>query len=164
MIAGNDYHGSKVDVWSCGVILYAMMCGYLPFEDPDTAQLYKKILKGDFVLPQFVSQDGGDILSKVLNTDPDTRFTAEDIRKHRWFKQSQPICENQGLIIGKNSIPAEPKILEMIEQFGFKADYAEKCINNNKHNQVTTIYYLIHKRYEKQGLLPSHFNIHKQQL
>lgn len=55
MIAGNDYHGSKVDVWSCGVILYAMMCGYLPFEDPDTASLYKKILKGDFVLPQFVS-------------------------------------------------------------------------------------------------------------
>lgn len=94
----------------------------------------QKILKGDFVLPQFVSQDGGDILSKVLNTDPETRFTAEDIRKHRWFKQYQPICENQGLIIGKNSIPAEPKILEMIEQFGFKADYAEKCINNNKHN------------------------------
>ena len=87
MIAGNDYHGSKVDVWSCGVILYAMMCGYLPFEDPDTAQLYKKILKGDFVLPQFVSQDGGDMLSKVLNTDPKTRFTAEDIRKHRWFRQ-----------------------------------------------------------------------------
>jgi len=51
MIAGHDYIPSKVDVWSCGVILYAMVCGYLPFEDPDTAQLYKKILKGDFTLP-----------------------------------------------------------------------------------------------------------------
>jgi hypothetical protein len=51
----------------------------------------------------------------------------------------------------------------MIEQFGFKSDYAEKCINNNKHNQVTTIYYLIHKRYEKQKMLPSHFNISKQE-
>jgi hypothetical protein len=47
----------------------------------------------------------------------------------------------------------------MLEQYGYKPDYAAKCINNNKHNQVTTIYYLIHKRYEKQGLLPSHFNI-----
>ena len=48
MIAGQEYYGSKVDVWSCGVILYAMVCGYLPFEDPDTAKLYKKILRGDF--------------------------------------------------------------------------------------------------------------------
>jgi len=48
MIAGERYFGSKVDIWSCGVILYAMVCGYLPFEDPDTAKLYKKILRGDF--------------------------------------------------------------------------------------------------------------------
>jgi 5'-AMP-activated protein kinase catalytic alpha subunit len=113
-------------------------------------------------LPAFVSKDGGNILANILNTDPETRYTAEDIRKDRWFKLYQPICMNEGLIIGKNHIPAEPKILEMIEQFGYKPDFAEKCINNNKHNQVTTIYYLIHKRYEKQGLLPSHFNIHKE--
>ena len=48
MIAGERYHGSKVDVWSCGVILYAMVCGFLPFEDPDTAKLYRKILSGEF--------------------------------------------------------------------------------------------------------------------
>lgn len=48
MIAGEKYHGSKVDIWSCGVILYAMVCGFLPFEDPDTALLYKKILSGEF--------------------------------------------------------------------------------------------------------------------
>lgn len=45
MIAGKKYHGLKVDIWSCGVILYAMICGYLPFEDPNTNKLYKKILK-----------------------------------------------------------------------------------------------------------------------
>lgn len=157
MIAGQEYHGSRVDVWSCGVILYAMICGYLPFEDPDTTSLYKKILKGDFALPQHVSKEGSEMLSNVLNTDPETRFTEAQIRQHRWFKLHQPICKNEGLIIGKNSIPAEPKILQVIEQFGFKPDYAEKCINNNKHNQVTTIYYLMHKRYQKQGLLQSHF-------
>lgn len=76
MIAGLEYHGSKVDVWSCGVILYAMICGYLPFEDPDTSLLYKKILKGEYVLPSNVSRDGGDLISKILDTEPDTRFTA----------------------------------------------------------------------------------------
>ena len=43
MIAGKRYKGQDVDIWSCGVILFAMLCGYLPFEDPNTAQLYKKI-------------------------------------------------------------------------------------------------------------------------
>jgi 5'-AMP-activated protein kinase catalytic alpha subunit len=48
MIAGERYHGAKVDIWSSGVILYAMVCGFLPFEDPDTSKLYRKILSGDY--------------------------------------------------------------------------------------------------------------------
>jgi 5'-AMP-activated protein kinase catalytic alpha subunit len=62
-----------------------MVCGYLPFEDPDTAKLYKKILKGDFTIPKFVSPDGKDLIKKILNTDPDTRYTESDIKKHKWF-------------------------------------------------------------------------------
>ncbi len=48
MIAGLKYNGSKVDIWSSGVILYAMVCGYLPFEDKDTAVLYQKIMQGEY--------------------------------------------------------------------------------------------------------------------
>ena len=57
MIAGKRYHGSNVDIWSCGVILYALICGYLPFEDPNTNNLYKKILSGEFKMPKFLSPD-----------------------------------------------------------------------------------------------------------
>ena len=66
MIAGQRYHGSQVDIWSCGVILFALICGFLPFEDPNTANLYKKILNGDFNIPRFVSEDAKDLIKCIL--------------------------------------------------------------------------------------------------
>ena len=56
MIAGKKYQGLYSDIWSCGIILYAMVCGYLPFEDPNTTKLYKKILNCDFLIPGFISK------------------------------------------------------------------------------------------------------------
>ena len=70
MIAGKKYSGLQVDIWSCGVILFAMLCGYLPFEDPNTSQLYKKILNGDYKIPKFVSNEGKDLIKNILNTYP----------------------------------------------------------------------------------------------
>lgn len=85
MIAGKKYLGANVDIWSTGVILFALVCGYLPFEDPNTAKLYKKILSGDFFIPKFVSDDCKDLMKCILNTDPEKRFKAEDIWTHSWF-------------------------------------------------------------------------------
>ena len=48
MIAGKRYQGTMVDIWSCGVILFALLAGFLPFEDPNTSNLYKKILSADY--------------------------------------------------------------------------------------------------------------------
>jgi 5'-AMP-activated protein kinase, catalytic alpha subunit len=59
--------------------------GYLPFEDPNTSALYKKILAGDYSIPNFVSKEGKDLIKGILNTDPQKRFTIADIRKHSWY-------------------------------------------------------------------------------
>ena len=56
MIAGKAYEGPKADIWSVGVILFALVCGYLPFEDQNTSQLYKKILAGEYSIPKWVSK------------------------------------------------------------------------------------------------------------
>ena len=77
MIAGKDYVGVKVDVWSCGVILYAMLCGYLPFEDPNTDKLYQKIMNCEYSIPKYVSELGRDLIKKILNTDPNERYTIQ---------------------------------------------------------------------------------------
>lgn len=75
MIAGKRYVGMQVDIWSCGVILYAMLCGYLPFEDPVTSNLYKKIISGDFTIPKYISVSAKELLKGMLNIDPTQRFT-----------------------------------------------------------------------------------------
>ena len=89
MIAGKRYEGLNADIWSCGVILYAMICGYLPFEDPNTSALYKKIIAGDFHIPKFVSASARDLLHGILTTDPNRRYTIQTIKSHEWFKQVQ---------------------------------------------------------------------------
>ena len=71
MIAGKRYTGTNVDIWSCGVILFAMICGFLPFEDPNTSQLYKKILNAEYKIPSFVSKDGADILKMIADKNID---------------------------------------------------------------------------------------------
>jgi len=122
MIAGEAYSGKRVDIWSSGVILYAMICGFLPFEDPDTAKLYGKILSGEFHIPKFVSNECRHLMHCTMNTDPESRYTIEEVREHPFFLLNQPVSNEIGLIIGKNEIPIEPSILGMIEEFGFKPE------------------------------------------
>lgn len=57
MIAGKMYDGLMADIWSVGVILFALLCGYLPFEDQDTSLLYQKIKNGDYEIPSFVGRE-----------------------------------------------------------------------------------------------------------
>jgi 5'-AMP-activated protein kinase catalytic alpha subunit len=104
MIAGKRYHGLISDVWSCGIILYAMSCGYLPFEDPNTNKLYKKILNCDFLIPGFVSSNCKDLIKKILNTDPVQRISIKDVKTHEWFTQMKG-AEYEGIVVGKESIP-----------------------------------------------------------
>jgi 5'-AMP-activated protein kinase, catalytic alpha subunit len=87
MIAGKKYRGTGVDIWSCGVILFAIICGLLPFEDGNTSALYKKILAADYKLPDHVSVEAADLLSQILVTDPDKRITIQQIKDHEWYQK-----------------------------------------------------------------------------
>lgn len=87
----------------------------------------------------------------ILNTDPEKRYKAEDIRLHTWFNLSEvPInIFDQGT--GVSDIPIYKNILDLLEQFRFNKKDAEKYIKANKHNHLTTTYYLLLKRYERMG-------------
>ena len=66
MISGQSYLGKKVDIWSSGIVLYAMVCGYLPFDEDNTQQLYKKIISGSYSLPRMLSSDLRDLIKRIL--------------------------------------------------------------------------------------------------
>jgi 5'-AMP-activated protein kinase catalytic alpha subunit len=80
MVAGHSYHGLKADIWSSGVILFAMLAGYLPFEDPDTGKLYRKIMNCQYKAPKFISEEGKSIIAFIFNTNPDKRPDVDQIR------------------------------------------------------------------------------------
>lgn len=147
MIAGKKYIGSRVDLWSTGVILFAMVSGYLPFEDPNTADLYKKILNCEYETPEWVSDLTKDMISCILDTDPDKRYTIEDIRKHPWFNQVTT-KSTEGILVGYTQIPINKDILQKLSEFNIDTEHGQKCIEANKHNHITTTYYLLMKKYQ----------------
>lgn len=87
VLARRGYDASKVDIWSCGVVLFVLMAGYLPFHDQNIMAMYKKIYKGEFRCPRWFSPELTRLLARLLDTNPDTRMTIPEIMENRWFKK-----------------------------------------------------------------------------
>lgn len=85
----NEMYGPAVDMWSIGVILYILLCGFPPFYHEHTKQLYKQIKKGEysFVKPYWenISDDAKDLVNILLTVDPAKRATPDDVLAHRWI-------------------------------------------------------------------------------
>lgn len=104
-----------------------------------------------------------DLIKKILVTEPDQRYNINQIRDHIWFSLNQPIQTSEGILIGYTHIPIEKAILDMMKQFGFEPEYVQKCLDANKHNHVTTTYYLFLKRLKKEGKLKCEYETTKLQ-
>jgi serine/threonine protein kinase len=85
MVAGKKYNGFMIDIWSTGIILFAMICGYLPFEDPDNEKLFMKILECNLIFPNYVPALTRDMIKRLLVTDPDKRIRITEIKKHEFY-------------------------------------------------------------------------------
>ena len=151
MLNGEKYRAPPVDIWSCGIVLYAMICGYLPFEDDDNDALYDKICKGKFVIPNHVSEKARDLLNKILVTDPKKRFTINQIKSHPWFStynEKGKLMVREGLLLSKYVVPIDEDVVSsMSTKYNLSDEKIRISILTNKHDDIATIYYLLlHKK------------------
>lgn len=91
MLVNRAYDGKAVDIWSTGIILFAMICGYLPFEDKNNQRLFQKILKSKIIYPRCVSTLAKGIITKMLIKDPKKRITIDEIKRHPFYLQGRNI-------------------------------------------------------------------------
>ncbi|KAI9316408.1 kinase-like domain-containing protein [Dichotomocladium elegans] len=92
LLLGTEYVGPAVDIWSCGVVLYAMLCGYLPFDDHhNMTLLYQDMLELPLTFPQRISQEARDLLRQMLEADPAFRCSIDVVLNHPWLADQRAL-------------------------------------------------------------------------
>ncbi|CAL1676992.1 unnamed protein product [Lasius platythorax] len=128
LIMGKKYLGSEVDIWSMGVLLYALLCGFLPFDDNNLENLYKKILSGKYEEPYWLSNESKALIKSMLQTDPVKRITIHELCHHPWitsnslkpivfihrtkFEKDDEVLSTMSAICGENNTDIWKKLMQ----------------------------------------------------
>ncbi|XP_024016886.1 SNF1-related protein kinase catalytic subunit alpha KIN10 [Morus notabilis] len=145
VISGKLYAGPEVDVWSCGVILYALLCGTLPFDDENIPNLFKKIKGGIYTLPSHLSQGARDLIPRMLVVDPMKRMTIPEIRQHPWFQAHLPryLAVPPPDTVQQAKKIDEDILQEVVKMVGFDRNQLIESLRNRVQNEGTVAYYLL---------------------
>ncbi|XP_039979826.1 serine/threonine-protein kinase BRSK2 [Xiphias gladius] len=158
VIRGEKYDGRRADVWSCGVILFALLVGALPFDHDNLRQLLEKVKSGVFHMPHFIPPDCQALLKGMIEVNPDKRLTLEAIQKHPWYQggrnepcPEQPpprrVCVKRILSLAE----LDPDVLDSMHSLGCFRDRVKltQDLRSEEENQEKMIYYLLLDRKER---------------
>ncbi|XP_061885591.1 serine/threonine-protein kinase BRSK2-like isoform X7 [Entelurus aequoreus] len=162
VIRGEKYDGRKADAWSCGVILFALLVGALPFDDDNLRNLLEKVKLGVFHMPHFIPPDCQNLLRGMIEVDASKRLTLEEIQKHTWYlagknepEPEQPVPRKVSIRKLATAEEIDPDVLESMHSLGcFRdKDKLTKDLLSEEDNQEKMIYFLLLDRKER---YPSH--------
>ncbi|XP_028842100.1 serine/threonine-protein kinase BRSK2 isoform X2 [Denticeps clupeoides] len=158
VIRGEKYDGRRADVWSCGVILFALLVGALPFDHDNLRQLLEKVKSGVFHMPHFIPPDCQALLRGMIEVNPEKRLTLEAIQKHPWYQggrnepcPEQPpprrVCVKRILSLTE----LDPDVLDSMHSLGCFRDRGKltRDLQCEEDNQEKMIYYLLLDRKER---------------
>ncbi|KAK8884034.1 Serine/threonine-protein kinase brsk1 [Tritrichomonas musculus] len=150
VIRGEPYDGCAADVWSCGVILYALLAGYLPFDDQSIRNLLAKVKKGVFSMPQF-PEPIKELIHRMLTLDPKQRITLAQIKSHPCFRWGLP----QDYVLPSplpnpsfnDPIPPEsvaPEVFDLLKKIGYNdADELSTDFATPGHTMAKVFYFML---------------------
>ena len=149
IVMRREYYGFPVDVWSLGVLLYAMLCGCFPFTANSYPNLYKKIAVGQFSTPKNLSQNVRDVLRRMLCVNPPKRITMNQVRRHQWTVSGDiyvPLKANESpLLVADN--PSDDlqnnDVVTHMQALGFRRGSIVESVLGRKKNHITTCFYLL---------------------
>ncbi|OEH73966.1 hypothetical protein cyc_05354 [Cyclospora cayetanensis] len=153
VVSGRAYAGPEVDVWSFGVILYALLCGSLPFDDEHVPNLFKKIKHGSFTLPGHLSASSRHLLVQMLVVDPSKRIRLEGIKEHPWFQERLP--DYLRSIKPRVSFcgPPDALVLNQMSKLGYDVSDPSVCLRGHvgfPRSRESVAYQLLSDRRRKQ--------------
>ncbi|XP_042365012.1 5'-AMP-activated protein kinase catalytic subunit alpha-1 [Plectropomus leopardus] len=141
VISGRLYAGPEVDIWSSGVILYALLCGTLPFDDDHVPTLFKKICDGIFFTPQYLNPSVISLLKHMLQVDPMKRATIKEIREDEWFKEGLPKYLFPEDPSYSNNMIDDEALKEVCEKFECTEEEVLACIYSRNHQDPLAVAY-----------------------
>ena len=141
MVRGEKYNGADNDIWATGIILFAMLCGYLPFENDENSKnnnlVFKKILSGKLDYPEYLSNNAVDLIKKILVNSPKKRIKINDIKKHSFYLKGKKIFEKKMQNNAFNEFKTHEKILGDLQN---DYDLQDNFIKNNKDKYLKNIF------------------------
>lgn len=150
LIRGEKYLGPQADMWSLGILLYALLCGFLPFDDDNTQRLYRLIQRGTYEIPPWLSNDSQKVIGSLLKHRPESRLSMDQLLQHPWLLKGTKLKKiDPSSTMGSRDDLNPVVVTEMAKYYSLDVETMTATIKKWEYDHVTCNYELLNRKQRK---------------